>query len=124
MSLSNELKAAKARMEAQKKEEEKRVKKKSKRQGSTVWKFEDEVVALYLYLANASKFLRENYSKKRKISVRAMSLKISTFEAIDRGKSKDVINPQTQQVYDTYSGMPVEDLLKVVISIHRGEFTR
>lgn len=123
MSLSNELKAAKARMEAQKKEEGKRQKKKTKRQ-ATVWSFEDEVVALYLYRADATKFLKENYSKKRKVSVRAMSMKISTFESIDRGKTKGEVSPQTQQVFDTYSTIPVEDLLKVVISIHRGEFTR
>ena len=49
---------------------------------------------------------------------------MSVFESIDRSKVKGEVNPQTQAVYDRYARMPVDQLLKVVISIHRGEYVR
>ena len=125
MSLSDELKAAKARMDAQKKAEASKPKRKTgSRRTATEWQIEDEIVALYLYLSDSSKFIKENYSKKRKISVRAMSTRMGIFESIDRGKAKDNVSPQTIAVYNKYSDLPIKELLDVVISIHRGEFIR
>ena len=123
MSLAEELKAAKARMEAQKKADASKPKRKTTRRAATDWQVEDEIVALYLYLSDSSKFIKENYSKKRKISVRAMSTRMGVFESIHRKKAKNV-SEQTQAVYDKYATLPIKDLLGVVISIHRCEFVR
>ncbi len=128
MSFADQLRAEKAKLEAQKRQEntkKKRSPKKSSGTGSrsrTVeWKFEDEVIALYLYLSDASKFFKENYSMKRKISVRAMSMKMSVFESLHRGKSQTNVNDQTLAVYDKYRDYEIKALQKVVISILRGE---
>jgi hypothetical protein len=62
MSLSDDLKKEQKTAEEQK--TTKKAKKKRTRR-SKVWSKDDEVIALYLYKSNSSKFIRENYAQKR-----------------------------------------------------------
>ncbi|SMF58572.1 hypothetical protein [Pseudobacteriovorax antillogorgiicola] len=125
MSLSDEFKAAKRRMLAMQEAEKKKAKAPAKRgsRQATEWSKESEIVAYYLYKADSSKFLKENYSKKRNVSVRAMSMKINMFQELERGGKPKSVSPHAQTIISEYGHFPVDQLLKVVVSIHRGEFT-
>tara|TARA_B100001094_G_C18137275_1_gene775838 strand:- start:808 stop:1245 length:438 start_codon:yes stop_codon:yes gene_type:complete len=128
MSFADELKVEKAKMLAQKEEEKKRTKKSSgggkkvvTRSRNSVWKFEDEVIAMYLELSGGSKFLTENYSRKRQVSLRAMQTRMAIFGDLHKSKKVKDLDEQTQSVYDKYKDFELPELQKVVISILRGE---
>lgn len=129
MSLADEIRAAAKRMQQQKTVDAKKKtstkSSRSPRSRSTEWKKEDEIIALYLYRCEASKFLKENYSKKRKISVRAMAMRMAVFEGLHKDKRRvdmKAVNPQTQQVFDEFGHIDVVELKDIVISILRGEY--
>lgn len=121
MSLNDELKAAKSRMNALQ-EAEKTKKKAPRKRSASEWSRESEIVAYYLYKADSSKFLKENYAKKRKVSVRSMSMKINMFGELERGGKPKSESVHARSIIDEYGQLPVDKLLKVAISIHRGEF--
>ena len=124
MSFADELRKAEQRMLAQKKQEEK----KRKRGGSATkpsqsyWRPEDEIIALYLQKAKASKFLVENYSKKRSLSVRSMNLRMETFAALLKGQEATAISDQTIRIFQEFGDKSEDDLQKTVIGILRGEY--
>ena len=134
MSLSEDLKKAAARMQKQKAEEQKRSTGKRRSSGTstgssrnTTWTREDELVALYLWMAGSSKFLKENYATKRNMSVGAMQRRIDLFEGIRRAEVRQLpqdtsVTEQTNDIYRRYGKLNVDDLNAMVISILRGEF--
>ena len=73
------------------------------------WK---EIVAYYLYKADSSKFLKENYAKKRKVSVRSMSMKINMFGELERGGKPKSESAHAQGIIDEYGSLPVDNCLK------------
>jgi hypothetical protein len=85
------------------------------------WSKQDEVIALYLCLAGSGKFLKENYAKKRKVSLASMQRKIDSFEELRKGKAVPAIADQTKEIFDRYSKLEIDELQKIVISILRGE---
>lgn len=131
MSFADELREAEKRLKSLAKEEGARAKG-SRRRGSgggggsgksgpTEWKVEDEIIALYLLMSESSKFLKENYSTKRKISPRSMSLRMGVFAGMLKGQEPDGISQQTQLVFKKFSRVPVKELQKLVIAILRGD---
>lgn len=123
MSLNDELKAAKSRMDAIQ-EADKKKKKAPKKRAASEWSLESEIVAYYLYKADSSKFLKENYAKKRKVSVRSMSMKINMFGELERGGKPKSESVHARHIIDTYGHLTIDQILKVAISIHRGEFNQ
>lgn len=124
MSLNDEFKAAKRRMLAMQEAEKNKTKAPARRKTrpASEWPRESEIVAYYLYRADSSKFLKENYSKKRNVSVRSMSMKINMFDELERGGQPKSESTHARSIMDEYGDLPIDQLLKVVISIHRGEF--
>ena len=125
MSLNDELKAAKKRMLAQQEAEAKK-KSKPRRAGggksTTEWSKEDEIIAYYLYKSNSSKLLKENYSKKRKVSLRAMTMKMTMFQELEKGRETKSMTIHSKKVLEECSAMTMEVLQKTVITILRGEY--
>lgn len=125
MSFADELRQAEARMKAQKEQEGKqrpKRKRATRTTASSEWLREDDIIALYLSLTNASKFFKENYSKKRKVSERAMVKRMDIFTLIHKGKNPTDACDQMKGVYQEYSDLDLKDYQKIVISILRGEF--
>ena len=136
MSLSDDLKKAAERMQKQKVEEKKRTNGRRRQSGSTSssgvprnapWSREDEIVALYLWMAGSSKFLKENYATKRNMSLGAMQRRIDMFEGIKRAEARQIpietaVTEQTSEIYHRYGKLSVDALNSMVISILRGEF--
>ena len=129
MSFADELKTAKARMIAQKDEEKKNArksparKKAGTRTRTSTWLVEDEVIAMYLELSGGSKFLTDNYARKRKVSLRAMQMRMGVFGEMAKGRIPKGTDEQTKSVYKKYQDLEIGDLQKIVISILRGENT-
>ena len=125
MSLNDELKAAKKRMLAQQEAEAKK-KTKPRRSGggktATDRSKEDEIIAYYLYKSNSSKLLKENYSKKRKVSLRAMTMKMTMFQELEKGRETKSMTIHSKKVLEECSAMSMETLQKTVITILRGEY--
>ena len=115
MSLADELKVAKAKMEASKKSPATKPKKATR--SAVVWKREDEIIALYLLMSNSSNFMVENYSSKRDISKRNMSAKMTKFKSLIAKKPDATVTEQMQSVYAEYANYEIRDFQKVVISI-------
>ena len=139
MSLSEDLKKAAARMQKQKVEEQKRTSGKRRQSGTSprssgtgaarnaAWTREDEIVALYLWMAGSSKFLKENYATKRKMSLGAMQRRIDLFEGIKRAEIRQLpidtsVTEQTSDIYHRFGKLSIDDLNSIVISILRGEY--
>lgn len=136
MSFADDLRAAQARMLKQKKEEAERQKGRRKvASGSTSgsaaggggsvkndWTLEDEMIALYLQMSESSKFLIENYSKKRKLSPRAMKMRMTAYGTLMKSPDADV-SEQMRQVFQQFGRMDAGELQKLVIQILRGEYT-
>lgn len=135
MSFADDLRAAQARMLKQKKEEAER--QKGRRRVSTGtssptagggsatkndWTPEDEMVALYLQMSDSSKFLVENYAKKRKLSPRAMKMRMTAYAALLKNPSADAPE-QMGQIFQQFGRMDASELQKLVIQILRGEYT-
>lgn len=132
MSFADELRQAEKRLKNLAKEETTRAKGSRRKTGggsgggtgparSTEWKVEDEIIALYLQMSESSKFLKENYSTKRKISSRSMALRMGVFASLMKGVEPDGLTEQTKLVFKKFSRMPVKELQKLVISILRGD---
>lgn len=127
MSFADDLRAAEKRLKKLNEEEKTRKTTKKKSAGTSSaadWTWENEIIALFLYLSKASKFIKENYSKKRKISPRAMTMRMAIFEAIHKGKPQKNIAEQTQLVFDTHARLDIKELQGIVVSILRGEYER
>lgn len=124
MSLSDDLNSQKDKLAKAKKEQKDPAKKKGRtRRASKEWSKDDELIALYLYRSEASKFLRDNYAEKRDLSSRAMALKISTFESIRNGNATNTVSPQTKGLFKEFGRSDIKELEQKVIAILRGEWT-
>lgn len=122
MSLADELKESKEKLD--KKKTEGPVKKKKKRRSSRrQWSKDNELIALYLYRKDASNFLKANYAEKRDVSSRAMALRISMFEALNNGIANALATEQSKEIYREFGSIQIEDLETKVISILRGEWS-
>lgn len=130
MSLADDLRAAEKRLKKLNEEEKTRKTTKKSAGGTGTrarvadWTWDNEIIALFLYRSKASKFIRENYSKKRKISPRAMTMRMAIFESLCKGKPVRNLGEQTQKVFDEYAVIEIKELQNVVVSILRGEFSR
>lgn len=130
MSFADELKKAQARMKAAKLQESAAPRRRKKATGgggtgrrrAVEWTRENEIIAFYLYRSDASKFFKENYSSKRKISRSAMENRMALFQAIHRGRPAPDATSQTMSVFEEFKDTPVPDFQKTVISILRGEY--
>ena len=124
MSLADELKRAQSRMDLAKKEQNKKpVARKSKARAATSnWTVEDEIIALYLMLSSANKFLIENYALKRNLSKSAMATRMTKFKTLTSTRPDKGLSPQTLAVFDEYSDYDLDDLQKIVISILKHEY--
>jgi len=125
MSLNDEFKAAKKRFLAQQEQEKAKAttkKKSQKSQKSAEWTFENEIVAYYLQKFQASKFIKENYSKKLNVSARSMSIRMTMFKDLGLGGKPKALGTHSLGVIEKYGSFPADELLKVVISILRNEF--
>lgn len=131
MSFADELRQAEAKLKAQLEQESSKKKTGSKRKATTrtaktsasSWKIEDDIIALYLQMTEASKFFKENYSKKRKVPQRAMVRKMEVFRDMFKGRKNTDITDQMKTVFDEFAGYDAPDLQKIVIAILRGEYT-
>lgn len=135
LSFADELRKAEKRMkaqieqEAQKTQKKRRVAKKSPsgssgRSAVAVggdWERADDIIAMYLYVTDGSKFFRENYSKKRKVAVSAMERRMAAFGDLIKGKAAEAITEQMRNVYQEFRAYSHPDLQQVVIKILRGE---
>ncbi len=136
MSFADELRKAEKRMKAQleqeaaKKKRSKVVTKSSPQGGarttvvSTSWQREDDIIAFYLAASGASKFFKENYSKKRKVAVRTMERQIVAFGHLLKNRNSSDITDQMRSVHAEFGSFDVKDLQKVVIAILRGEYNK
>lgn len=124
MSLADELKRAQSRMDLAKKEQNKKpVARKAKtRTTSNTWTVEDEIVALYLMLSSANKFLIENYALKRNLAKSAMATRVTKFKTLTSSKPDKNLSPQSVAVFDEYSPHDLDDLQQIVISILKHEY--
>ncbi len=135
MSFADDLRAAQARMLKAKKEEAERSKGRRKvasggTGGSTGggsaakndWTPEDEMIALYLQMSDSSKFLIENYAKKRKLSPRAMKMRMTAYGNLLKNQDGDA-SEQMRQIFQQFGTMNASELQKLVIQILRGEYT-
>ena len=128
MSFADELREAEAKLKSQIEQES--VKKKSgtkkkstrKKTSAASWKIEDDIIALYLQMTEASKFFKENYSKKRKVPQRALVRKMEVFKDVIKGRKNADCTDQMRQVFDEFGGYNPPDLQKIVIKILRGEY--
>lgn len=136
MSFADDLRAAQARMLKQKKEEAERQKGRRKVASGTSsgsapsggsatkndWTPEDEMIALYLQMSDSSKFLIENYAKKRKLSPRAMKMRMTAYGSLLKAPDADAPE-QMRQIFQQFGRMDAGELQKLVIQILRGEYT-
>ncbi len=125
MSLSDDLKSQKNKLIKAKTEQAKSEKSQAKRtrRAGKEWSKDDELIALYLYRSEASRFLRDNYAEKRELSSRAMALKISTFESIRNGNMTSGVSDQTKGLFKEFGRTDIKELEQKVIAILRGELT-
>ena len=122
MSFADELREAERRMKALKDQEstKKKTGKGGARKGrAQVWTRDDEVIAFFLMRSQSTKFIKENYAKKRKISARAMSMRMALFESMVKGNATKEISPQTQGVFDEFATMEIQQMKDTVIDILR-----
>lgn len=125
MSLSDDLKQAEKRLKSiQEQEKAKKPARKKTRASAADWTWENEIVALFLYRSSASKFIKENYSKKRKVSTRAMTMRMAMFESIDKGRPQKNVTEQSKEVFKQHSQIEIKELQTIVVSILRGEYER
>lgn len=131
MSFADELRKAEAKLKAKIEQEAKRKKSPGRRQVSTRTspkspsgesKIEDDIVALYLELIQASKFLRENYAKKLKVPLRTMQRKMECFGELLKGRDHELATEQMKKVAHEFASMSTDALQKIVISILRNEY--
>lgn len=128
MSFADELKKAEQRLKAQKEQEANKKKPRrvvrtagGKTKTLTSLSRDDEIIIYYLGRTQASKFIQENYSKKRKLPLRTVQRRMEAYFAICTGKKNDEITPSMRELHQELLRTDDKELQSMVIDILRGE---
>ncbi len=122
MSLSDDLQQATQQLKEQKEESSKKTKKKRSTRAKE-WSKDDEMIALFLFMSDASKLIKENYSAKRSISSRAMTLKITTFQSLAKNTPGATASEQTKALFQEWHSKGLDAVKDTTLKILRGELS-
>lgn len=83
------------------------------------WRWEDDVVALYLFRAGTSEKTLAEVDRRLGITPEAMRMRIANFKALAGGGGLENASRQSRAVFDKHKGTPDAELRQMAVRILR-----